>query len=148
MRIVPILMILLTSAQLLADSQMNVVFFLVDDLGYHDLSMTGSSVYETPQIDRLAGDALTLRASRHRRRAPATGDEPCARTIRCCANEVQQARGCRAWPDQLGPAFEARNGRCRSSRCCGPRSPASFGGRRCDRTSRSSRPLRRVRTAG
>ena len=32
----------------------NVVFILVDDLGYHDLGATGSTFYETPNIDRLA----------------------------------------------------------------------------------------------
>ncbi|REG92847.1 sulfatase [Algoriphagus antarcticus] len=32
----------------------NIVFILVDDLGYHDLSVTGSSFYETPHIDELA----------------------------------------------------------------------------------------------
>lgn len=35
-------------------AQMNVVFILVDDLGKHDLSMEGSTFYETPQIDALA----------------------------------------------------------------------------------------------
>lgn len=42
------------------DKPMNVVFFLVDDLGYHDLSMTGSDLYETPHIDALAGAGLFL----------------------------------------------------------------------------------------
>ena len=32
----------------------NVVFILADDLGYHDLSCTGSKYYETPNIDRIA----------------------------------------------------------------------------------------------
>lgn len=32
----------------------NVVFILVDDLGYHDLGVTGSEFYETPNIDLLA----------------------------------------------------------------------------------------------
>ncbi|MDH5382202.1 MAG: sulfatase [Cyclobacteriaceae bacterium] len=32
----------------------NVLFILADDLGYHDLGATGSSYYETPNIDRLA----------------------------------------------------------------------------------------------
>lgn len=31
----------------------NIVFILVDDLGYHDLGITGSSYYQTPNIDRL-----------------------------------------------------------------------------------------------
>ena len=32
----------------------NVLFILVDDLGYKDLSCTGSTFYETPNIDKLA----------------------------------------------------------------------------------------------
>ncbi len=32
----------------------NVLFILADDLGYHDLSCTGSEFYETPNIDRIA----------------------------------------------------------------------------------------------
>ena len=32
----------------------NVVLFLVDDYGWNDLSCTGSSFYETPNIDRIA----------------------------------------------------------------------------------------------
>jgi arylsulfatase A-like enzyme len=57
--------ILLFSASLLVFTgvlfgRMNVIFFLVDDLGYHDLSLTGSSVYETPRIDELAGDGTLL----------------------------------------------------------------------------------------
>ncbi len=32
----------------------NIVFILVDDLGYKDLGYTGSSFYETPNIDQLA----------------------------------------------------------------------------------------------
>ena len=32
----------------------NVVFFLVDDMGWRDVGCFGSSFYETPHIDRLA----------------------------------------------------------------------------------------------
>ena len=32
----------------------NILFIVVDDLGYADLSVMGSSYYETPNIDKLA----------------------------------------------------------------------------------------------
>ncbi len=34
----------------------NIVFILVDDLGLHDLSVTGSTFYETPNVDRIANE--------------------------------------------------------------------------------------------
>ena len=36
------------------DKKPNVLFFLVDDLGYMDLGVQGSKLYETPNIDKLA----------------------------------------------------------------------------------------------
>lgn len=36
----------------------NVLFILVDDLGLRDLGCTGSTFYETPNIDRLASEAF------------------------------------------------------------------------------------------
>jgi arylsulfatase A-like enzyme len=36
----------------------NFVFILVDDLGWTDLGCYGSSFYETPNIDRLAGESM------------------------------------------------------------------------------------------
>ena len=36
----------------------NVVFFLVDDLGWRDVGCFGSSFYETPNIDRLAREGV------------------------------------------------------------------------------------------
>ncbi|MEM1326237.1 MAG: sulfatase [Bacteroidota bacterium] len=36
----------------------NVLFILADDLGYHDLSITGSDYYETPHIDRIAREGM------------------------------------------------------------------------------------------
>lgn len=38
----------------------NVLFILVDDLGYHDLSYTGSEYYETPSIDSLAKKSVVF----------------------------------------------------------------------------------------
>ncbi|MEP0710394.1 MAG: sulfatase [Algoriphagus sp.] len=48
--------LLLSFFQVLAQSseRPNILFILVDDLGYHDLSVTGSTFYETPHIDALA----------------------------------------------------------------------------------------------
>lgn len=40
--------------------QPNVLFIIVDDLGKHDLSYTGSEYYETPNIDRLAGESMNF----------------------------------------------------------------------------------------
>ncbi|NJB87771.1 arylsulfatase A-like enzyme [Lewinella marina] len=39
---------------------MNVVFILADDLGYHDLGATGSTYYETPNLDRLARGSVAF----------------------------------------------------------------------------------------
>lgn len=36
----------------------NILFIIADDLGYYDLSYTGSRFYETPHIDRLASLSL------------------------------------------------------------------------------------------
>lgn len=36
----------------------NIIFFLVDDLGWMDLSCQGSTFYETPRIDRLAEEGV------------------------------------------------------------------------------------------
>jgi arylsulfatase A-like enzyme len=38
----------------------HVVLFLVDDFGAYDVSYAGLSVYETPEIDRLAADAVRV----------------------------------------------------------------------------------------
>ena len=49
------------------EPQTNVLFILVDDLGWKDLSCYGSSFYETPNIDRLAsmGSRFTQAYSAH-----------------------------------------------------------------------------------
>ncbi|WP_235989239.1 sulfatase [Psychroserpens algicola] len=39
-------------------SKPNILFILVDDLGYHDLGITGSKLYETPNIDRLGTQSI------------------------------------------------------------------------------------------
>jgi len=44
----------------IAQQKPNVVFILVDDLGYHDLGYTGSNLYETPNIDALAARSFNF----------------------------------------------------------------------------------------
>jgi len=41
-----------------ADRPPNILFFLVDDLGWTDLGCYGSSFYETPNVDRLAAEGM------------------------------------------------------------------------------------------
>lgn len=50
--------ILLAVAEVNAIDKPNVVFFLVDDLGWTDVGCYGSSFYETPNIDRLASEGM------------------------------------------------------------------------------------------
>jgi arylsulfatase A-like enzyme len=40
------------------NSNLNVVFFLVDDLGWSDVGCYGSTFYETPQIDKFAEESV------------------------------------------------------------------------------------------
>ena len=39
-------------------SPANIVFFLVDDMGWMDLTCQGSKFYETPNIDRIAREGM------------------------------------------------------------------------------------------
>src|SRR5690606_37400129 len=49
-------------AQSKQSQQPNILFILVDDLGYRDLRCTGSTYYETPHIDRIAQEGATFAA--------------------------------------------------------------------------------------
>lgn len=40
------------------DIKPNIVFFLVDDMGWKDIGVNGSTFYETPHIDRLASEGV------------------------------------------------------------------------------------------
>jgi arylsulfatase A len=40
------------------DKPLNVVFYLIDDLGWKDIGANGSDYYKTPHIDRLAADGM------------------------------------------------------------------------------------------
>ncbi len=44
----------------LAQSPPNIVFILIDDLGWRDVGFMGSEYYETPNIDRLAGRGMVF----------------------------------------------------------------------------------------
>ena len=39
-------------------AQPNILFILVDDLGWRDVGCYGSDFYETPNLDRLAGEGM------------------------------------------------------------------------------------------
>lgn len=54
----PLLVVLLTACNPQPPARPNVLFILADDLGYHDLSVTGSTYYETPNLDALAKEGL------------------------------------------------------------------------------------------
>jgi len=41
-----------------AQEKPNVLFFLVDDLGWNDISANGSKLYETPHIDEVIGESV------------------------------------------------------------------------------------------
>lgn len=43
-----------------AAAKPSVLFILVDDLSWADLGFNGSAVYETPNVDRLAGDGMVF----------------------------------------------------------------------------------------
>lgn len=52
------LLTVLSAAHLSAERPTNVVLFLVDDLGWRDLSCQGSNYYSTPHIDSLAASGV------------------------------------------------------------------------------------------
>ena len=41
-------------------TQPNIIFVLIDDLGWRDLTCYGSEFYETPNLDRLAAEGMTF----------------------------------------------------------------------------------------
>lgn len=53
-----LLFLLATLVRSRANEALNVVFILVDDMGATDLGCTGSNLYETPNIDRLARQGM------------------------------------------------------------------------------------------
>ena len=53
----------LCNAQLLNQESTNMVFILVDDLGWADLGCYGNGFIETPAIDRLAKSGMRFTAA-------------------------------------------------------------------------------------
>ena len=39
-------------------AKLNIILFLIDDLGWRDLGCQGSTFYQTPNIDRLASEGV------------------------------------------------------------------------------------------
>ncbi len=78
MRLVLILasVLLLPRAQSLADDKPNIIYILLDDAGYGDLSCYGQQKFETPNVDRLAKEGMKF--TQHY-----AGSTVCAPT-RCC----------------------------------------------------------------
>ena len=58
MKLLYLILLTTLATTCLADKRPNVVLFVVDDLGYYDLSCTGSGLYETPNIDALAKSGM------------------------------------------------------------------------------------------
>lgn len=54
------LTILFVSQLLIAQSPPNILIIHTDDLGYHDLTLTGSKLYDTPIIDKLASEGVNF----------------------------------------------------------------------------------------
>ena len=51
-------LVVLTALPCSAKPDLNVVLFLIDDLGWKDLGCQGSTYYKTPNIDRLAAEGM------------------------------------------------------------------------------------------
>lgn len=56
----PVPFFLLSCKQDVTLQKPNILFILADDLGYYDLSYTGSTYYETPNIDSIAKDGIAF----------------------------------------------------------------------------------------
>ena len=54
----PLLTILLTGGIISAETKPNILYINIDDLGWADLSINGSTYYETPNIDHLASQGM------------------------------------------------------------------------------------------
>lgn len=59
-KILKVLSFVLCSFILTAQTKPNILIIHVDDLGYHDLSVHGSKIYQTPNIDKLATESVSF----------------------------------------------------------------------------------------
>ena len=66
----------LRPASAAADDRPNIIFIMADDLGWQDVGYAGAEFFQTPQIDRLAGQGMTFSAAY-------TGGPNCAPTRAC-----------------------------------------------------------------
>ena len=46
-----------------ADDRPNIIFVLIDDLGWTDFACFGSDLYQTPELDRLARNGMKFTAA-------------------------------------------------------------------------------------
>ena len=58
--ILSLLLIVFLSSCTREDPLPNFVFVLVDDLGWTDLGVYGSTFYETPNLDRIAAESMVF----------------------------------------------------------------------------------------
>jgi arylsulfatase A-like enzyme len=54
------MLLLLLSANIKAQDKPNIVFILIDDMGWKDLGYMGSDYYESPNIDKLAKNGMVF----------------------------------------------------------------------------------------
>ena len=60
LRFLPFLLLFFSCFPGFSESHPNILFILIDDLGWKDLSHSGSSLYETPHIDSLAKEGVNF----------------------------------------------------------------------------------------
>ena len=58
----PFLLLLALSTSILAADKPNIVYFLIDDLGYADCGFNGGQDIRTPNIDQLAKEGAILKS--------------------------------------------------------------------------------------
>ena len=103
-----------SAAALLAPSQPNVIFILVDDLGYGDLGLTGNRDVPTPHMDSIGRDGI--RFSQFYCASPVcspsrvgftTGQYPARHLINTYLNsrKTDQENGMHDWLDPNAPAI-------------------------------------------